>query len=323
MDVEQPGCPLLPRALRELGAEVVYVNPSRRPWNPWAKRNPFLKAIDPLRALKVLTRHRDVDAVISIFESGGLAPLLLRRLFLFKPTIALWDCSVGNPWRLLQRIQKSVFARYDVMMMLTRSQIEAVRRDFGPRGELAFIGYNVNEHFYHPKHNHDESHILCIGDDISRDHETFYAAVHDLNHPVVMKTRWRPDGQAPPHVRFIDRRLDAPAFRDLYATAKVVAIALHRMDHAGGITALFEAMAMGKAIVVSDVPMARDFVEDGVSARLVPTGDAEAMRAAIGEFMDRREARIAMGQAARQRLDREFSTSALARRMVEALGERR
>jgi glycosyltransferase involved in cell wall biosynthesis len=66
-------------------------------------------------------------------------------------------------------------------------------------------------------------------------------------------------------------------------------------------TVLAEAMAVGTPVVASAVDGLVEVVQDGVSGRLVPAGDSEALAAAVLEVLARREA---MSPAARERAAR-------------------
>ncbi len=59
-----------------------------------------------------------------------------------------------------------------------------------------------------------------------------------------------------------------------------------------------EAMACGTPVVASDVPGPASFMEDGVSGRLVPAGDAPALARAICELLDDGELRRRLGLGA-------------------------
>jgi glycosyltransferase involved in cell wall biosynthesis len=112
--------------------------------------------------------------------------------------------------------------------------------------------------------------------------------------------------------------------RSAYARAGCVVVPQHADDYAfgsegGGLTALLEAMAMGKAIVASDRAVLRDYVDDGVEAILVPPGDPAALREAIEGVLGDRELAASLGAAARRRVEREFTSTVFASRLAPLL----
>jgi glycosyltransferase involved in cell wall biosynthesis len=66
-----------------------------------------------------------------------------------------------------------------------------------------------------------------------------------------------------------------------------------------GITSLLEAMAMAKAVVVSDTEGLRGIVQHEKTGLVVPPGDPAALRRAVRELLADDVAREALGQAAR------------------------
>jgi mannosyltransferase len=80
---------------------------------------------------------------------------------------------------------------------------------------------------------------------------------------------------------------------------------------------LIEAMAAGAALVASRAGAAELVVEDGVTGKLTPPGDAEALAAAIEPLMRDPGAAAAMGARARQRVLERFSLDVEAQRIAE------
>jgi glycosyltransferase involved in cell wall biosynthesis len=98
-------------------------------------------------------------------------------------------------------------------------------------------------------------------------------------------------GRATPGVRFVPPVTDP---RPWYAAADVVVLP-SRWE--GLSLTLLEALASGRAVVVSDIPGLAEAVPPGVGAR-VPTGDARALAGALARRLTDAELRTAEAQAA-------------------------
>ena len=94
---------------------------------------------------------------------------------------------------------------------------------------------------------------------------------------------------------------ELPAF---YADADIVAIP--SLKEATSIAAL-EAMSSARALVATHVGGLPEIIEDRVTGLLVPPRDPEALSVAITRLIESPELRIQMGQAARARVEREFT----------------
>nr|WP_157327388.1 glycosyltransferase family 4 protein [Bradyrhizobium cajani] len=80
---------------------------------------------------------------------------------------------------------------------------------------------------------------------------------------------------------------------------------------------LIEAMAAGSALVAARAGAAGLVVEDGVTGVLIPTGDADALAAALEPLMRDVDAALAMGARGRARVLAKFSLDAEAARIGE------
>ncbi|MGP3698060.1 glycosyltransferase family 4 protein [Rhodobacter sp. NSM] len=109
--------------------------------------------------------------------------------------------------------------------------------------------------------------------------------------------------------------------RDLYRSASMVVLPLEDVEHASGYAVAMEAMAMGKALVVTRTRAPADFFRDGETCLLVPPGDADALKAAMLRLLSDAPLRERLGRAARQIMvscyGMDAYTSALARILAE------
>ncbi len=123
-------------------------------------------------------------------------------------------------------------------------------------------------------------HGVFAGGDSLRDHETLLAAARSVDVPVTIATRLTLEGPVPAHVTvgplapdvFLDR---------LRETAVTVVPMRPGLVRSAGQQTYLNAMALGKPVVVSDVPGVRDHVTDGETGLVVPPGDADALAAAL------------------------------------------
>jgi glycosyltransferase involved in cell wall biosynthesis len=106
-------------------------------------------------------------------------------------------------------------------------------------------------------------------------------------------------------VRFLGWQRDV---RAVYAAADVVALT---SLNEGSPVSVLEAMASGRAVVSTDVGGVPDVIVDGVSGRLVPSGDAPALAAAIGGLLRDPDRRARLGAAARKAVYPHYDVSRL------------
>jgi glycosyltransferase involved in cell wall biosynthesis len=310
----------LDRALAAHGIDSVVIDPLRWPWNPFARHHPLLRGIDPLRALRVLLGWRRADAVLCVFEGPALPLVLLRRLLRFRPRLLMWDIGLTDQWRLRQRVQQLVVPRLDAILVLGSNQAGEIARRWPAHPQVHWIGHGIDTDFFQPLPRSGSGGIVAVGDDDGRDYPVLLDAVRGLTTAVTLRSAVTLD--PPPNLRQLRERLSFPALRQLYADAEVVALPLAPRPHAGGVTTLLEASAMGCAIVVSDSPGLRDWCRDGETCLVVPCGDAAAMRGALLRLLADPDLRDRLGRSARAFAVGECSVPAFAARLAQALQAR-
>jgi glycosyltransferase involved in cell wall biosynthesis len=291
------------------------------PLNPLARMGTFYAGFDPVRALTVLLCDRRADLVLSIGESNITLILLLRRMFAFRPRVVLREVA-SRGWSKRDRVNDFVLPRVDCVQAITPHQKAWIETAFRLKAPAAFVGFAVDEVFFRPLDRPDGGYVLAVGDDSGRDYACLIAALAETPYTLVLRSDARPDVPDAMRGRVkILPRTAYPALRDLYAAASVVVVPSRVVDHPSGITTLFEGMAMGRAMVASDIGAANHAVRDGANGVLVPAGDAPALRAAIVRLMQDAALRARLGNAARETIVSEFSYASYVRRFAANLLE--
>jgi glycosyltransferase involved in cell wall biosynthesis len=124
--------------------------------------------------------------------------------------------------------------------------------------------------------------------------------------------------QTAEHVIFAGLQLDP---RPFLADADIFVLPSHTE---GFSNALLEAMASALPVVATDVGGNAEVVEHGISGLVVPARDPAALARALIELAGKRDRLASMGQAGRERVEREFTLAASAERLARwYLGEAR
>ncbi len=196
---------------------------------------------------------------------------------------------------------------------------------------VVFTPFMVDARFFSPNQNSrvenladlidPEKPLICTAGLEYRDYPTLLAAVRGLNVQVVIAAAspWskRPDstsGQEIPE-NVIVRRFSQYDLRWLYAQSRFVVMPLYKVNFQAGVTAILEAMAMGKAVICSRTPGQADILEEGRSGLYVPPQDPEALKKAILYLLDNPQAASQMGEYGRREVEGRFSLDCYVERL--------
>lgn len=258
-----------------------------------------------------LTRSERSRAAVTVamFESEahGLAlwRLVTRRR---RPPLVVISCWLGElarsgGWRrgLYRRLYRSV----DAVVVFSSNQVDTLVELLGiQRDRIHVVRFGVDLDELAGVEVHDSGAVAAIGRDLGRDWHTLAAAVAGTGWSLDLMTR---HGQVegidlPSEVRFIEPT-DRAGYLEVLARASVVVLPSEIREYPTGQTVLLEAMALGKACVVTDTPAMREYVTDGLDAVLVPVRDAAALRSAVADLLVEEGRRNQIGAAARRTSD--------------------
>ena len=122
---------------------------------------------------------------------------------------------------------------------------------------------------------------------------------------------------APPNVQFVGR-LDREQLPDFYRNSRFSVVPSNWLECFGIVSA--EAQGYGTPVIASDIGGLSETVQDGVTGRLVPAGDAAALADTMRNLWDDPVTLAGMSRAAQRRARREFSTTTYYRRLAAAYG---
>lgn len=194
----------------------------------------------------------------------------------------------------------------------------ATQKTFGverleiPGSKLRLIPFHADADFYRPLSNVEvvENRISAAGLEW-RDYPTLIEAIvetakemPDLEARLAAASPWSKHTnetekrELPPNVTA--RRYEYGELRDLYASSAFVVVPLYENDFQAGVTTLLEAMAMGKAVIVTETTGQRDVVTNGENGLTVPPGDVAAWKAALIRLRNDSSLREKLGKNARR-----------------------
>ncbi|MDQ4144751.1 MAG: glycosyltransferase family 4 protein [Actinomycetota bacterium] len=274
-----------------LDADVVYPPSGSGPFSALERRSRQLghwgQAILALR-----TRP---ELILSLAEKVGLAVEMLNRRPQ-RPHVVVAH-HLTSPRR--QAFQRCTgwLNRLERVIVVSRVQARYLVEVAGLSAQrVRFVYDKVDHRFFSPQGGADDGYVVSVGRS-RRDYPTLIEALRLLDVPAVIvpSSPWLHDAQLdlrlPDHVR-VEHDLSFLELRRLYDRAALAVVPLHGgTDFAAGVNAILEGMAMRLPLVVSSTSGIADYVEDGVTAALVPPGDVGALREAISRLLsDRQEA---------------------------------
>ncbi|HEV2034872.1 MAG TPA: glycosyltransferase family 4 protein [Candidatus Dormibacteraeota bacterium] len=314
-----------PEYLRlEAQHDVELLDWSRLP-RPVHQRTPASSLMHVAAAARVLRRF---DVIFSDGEHLGIPLGLL--LGLRRPAKAHLVLGHHITTRAKRRVFKLLRPQRGISRILLHSQrqVDMVESELGiSRSKLAFVPYFADAAFWAPQHVAEDAKVVTAGRE-HRDYATLAAACDGMPERIVVaagsfhspRAPWRPPSHWPRNFELVPT-LDRARLRELYARAMVVVVPVLPTDFQAGVTTLLEAMAMGKAVVVSATEGQRDVVEDGVTGVLVPPADPPALRAAIRRLLDDDRERARLGRNARRAVEMHFSLDVYATTLSGHLDE--
>lgn len=242
---------------------------------------------------------------------------LLRKLRVLKKPLVAFVHSFSP-----SKLNAFIAAGADCLLALNAAAAANLKRCGVPSERVIDFPFGADAEFYRPTER-APLHMLSVGVS-GRDFDTLLEAASHVNVKLIVVGSLSPEQRArvPANVEILSEgSYDLPFSKllALYDSAHFVVVTHHGTSHPFGVNALVEAMAMAKAVVLTDGegididPVALDF---GLK---VPVHDVDALTAAMRKLLAEKESTVQMGKKARHWVESDFNTRAMADRIYKAL----
>jgi glycosyltransferase involved in cell wall biosynthesis len=226
--------------------------------------------------------------------------------------------SMAPHWRLARRLERRASAPFiDAEVAVSGFMREAVENAPHAR-RVEQIGNGIDLSLYSADPRAGDGFVvgcatrLVPGKGIDTLLEAFSRVVSEVPHA---RLRLAGDGPERGAIEAHVARLGAESWAELagvvsdlpeFWSGVDVAVMPSTLPESFGMVAL-EAMASGRPVVATRSGGVEELVEDGVTGRLVPVGDVEALSAALAGYASSEELRVSHGEAGRSRAERQYS----------------
>lgn len=295
-------------------------------WSRWVEGR-LLKSF-VLQSLRAFFSGRRYDAVIahgsrSIMALGWLHRLMGRK----HPKLVVFDIESFGRVRsgLRLRLVRRATEPLDAVIFHARAQADYYAEYLPHIRERAFyvpLGFGAADKRLSWEGSGRDDHVLTLGTTAPgrRDWATLVRALERLDEAPRVRVVGASElpRPLPPSIQVLPRMAIAD-LRLAMERCRLAVLPLTERGHAHGQLTLFDLMASGAAVIVSDTSGVRDYVKDGDNALLYESGDAEALAATMRWALDHDDERRAIGRRAHDWVRRELDPDLFSRRVYDVV----
>jgi len=285
------------RTLRRRGFDVITTDEGFGPvfggrWlkalDNWLSRGGERTGFNLKQAWRLRRLCRRVDLVFATADSSALPVLLLQALGVVRTPVVYASIGLaetfGRPAGLVYGLYRRLLRRAARVLVYALPEATALTRLFAlPPGQVRFVPFGVDAEFFDVPTSTMGA-PLAFGLDQHRDWPTLFSAAAGLPGSIdVIANPDRLRGLAVPRNVNLVPPASVAEIRERLRAARFVVLPVRENNYSGGTISLLQAMACGKAVIVSQTRAieAGYGLVDGKNCLLVPPGDVPALAAAM------------------------------------------
>ncbi len=286
-----------------------------------------------------LMRESRPDVVVAFFglPSGGVA-WTLKVLFKIPYIVSLrgGDVPGFRPYdfwlyhRLAVPFLRAIW--HDAAAVVANSQgLRDLALAFSSKTRIEVISNGVDaDRFWDPARRYADPRLLSVGRIVYQ--KGLDIALQALGGMMDVAWDWRIAGDGP-QLDELRKEVDLKRLQErvqllgwmapeaLIREYQAASVFVFPSRHEGMPNAVLEAMASGLPVIATRIAGNEELVVDGETGRLVPPGDADALRLSLRELLGDEAMRSRMGMAARKRAVEDYGWQATAKRYLEIMNE--
>ena len=271
-----------------------------------------LENLRTLRAARMLVATTDGTALpLLLLKKFGL--LRTPVMFITQGLHSIGESTRTLPWsRALQRGLGACIAQAAAIITFGEGDTAALRQAFAfcALPEIATIQFGIDSAYWQPASAPVEDYVLSVGSDQLRDYPTLLAAIDSRPLRLVTRLPLPAEAQRPNIV--VQSKLEWAELRSLYQRARFVVTPVKDQPRDSGHSATLQAMACGKAVIISDTAglWDRAHMRHGEHCHLVRPGDPPALREAIAFLTANPLEAERLGRNARRLVEERYTSAA-------------
>jgi glycosyltransferase involved in cell wall biosynthesis len=203
-----------------------------------------------------------------------------------------------------------VFRQMDTIFVYSTAQYDFACEELGiPRDTIRLISFHADHRFFRPMRDvASKASQVCAAGLEWRDYATLVRAVAETKSlflRLAAASPWCKSSATELDPATLPAHISTGAYdyfdlRTLYAESSFVVVPLFQNDFQAGVTTILEAMAMGKAVIVTSTIGQTDVITHEENGLYVAPGDVAGLAAAIERLRHDSELRDRLGRSARR-----------------------
>ena len=276
-------------------------------------------------ALLAYHETRDCRNIYLGEEFPGIEYLMWQKVFRRPKRIVMLLHNVTSKSRWIPLRKLNLAKQVDHFLCLSPYSKQMLVTRYGiPENKVTVVYSRVDTDYFAPDPQAEARQQICSAGAINRDYRTLIDATRGINVDVKIAadTAWKYTVPSINSVADLPDNVEMRSWgnysnlRRLYAESRIVVVPLLRPGYVSGITVALEAMAMGKAVILTRNPAVEGFIKDYETGFYVKPGDVKQLQETIVYLLENPDIADAVGQRARKAVLMRFTLEQYVQRIM-------